>query len=176
MQMKLRNEEIVKLYNTLAYVNLPGTVKFKYLLAKNERLIRPVVEALQDGAKFEHENQEEYNKKKQQLHRDFTTDAETGKPITKIVDEKTGQIERTVPLAKQDDYMKAIEDLGGEYKEMFEEMEKHQREVSKLMSESQEIEIAQIPFKEIPDSDNFRQQDFNILVVLFGEPEEATTE
>lgn len=167
-KLTLRYEEIVSIYNTLGYIDVAGSVRWKLLISKNLRALKPTMDKLQEKMVFKDEKHTEYLEKRQKLHREFTTD-EQGIPITRVTDEKTGAIERVVPMAKQNDWVKASEELREEYKEVFDAMEEHQRNVSKMMSETVEVEVHTIPFAEIPHADNFRQRDFTALSPLFEE-------
>lgn len=168
-KVEMTNAEVLNLFNVVSSLNVQGKAKFAFALAKTRQYLKPAVAKIEETrSKFlGSEKYQEYIKRQQSLLKVFAVNAD-GTPCTR--QDQEGRINRTVPLAKQGEFLAASESLTAEYQTELDAINKKNEEFIAVLNDKVEVEIYQIPLAQVPDT-QIPQDAFNILYVLILEDE-----
>ena len=143
-EIKMKNQELFELNNTLKSIKGVTGVKFNYAIARNKRIVKEELECLQEGIKPS-ESYTELEKKRVELCEQYATKDEKGKPI--IEDNKYDIVE----IDKFNEELKSLRD---DYKETLIERTAQVNNYSKLLNENvrEDLELYLIAIEDLPDS------------------------
>lgn len=138
----MKNEKIVELYNALKSVGHLKGVKFGYTVARNLRIITPVIDDLQKSL----EPTEKYNKydeARAKLAEKHADKDENGKAIIK---NNTYTVTENKKI-----FEKEINALQVEHAEAFKEREQQIEDYKKLLQEETKLDLFKVKFSELPN-------------------------
>jgi hypothetical protein len=151
--MKLKNIEIIKLYNSLQKLgNLKG-VKFSYSIARNIDKLTPIIKSLQDAAKPT-EEYIKYDKERAELAEKHAKKNKDGKPnIETNIDNNT----QSYQIEDQEKFEKELKKLQSKYKKEIDYRNKQIKEQTELLEEESNFVPYKIKQKNLPEDISVEQ-------------------
>ena len=167
MKIKLTNNEIINLFNIISALQISGSAKFAYTLAKNRELLGRQVKILQDTDSAFYEKRpriKDYQKDLKDIVEKFATDPQ-GKPARPV----NGQI--MIPADKMERFLAEKNEVDKLYPDVVIAMEGHAQDMDALMREKTELELRSIDIGAFPK--DVPQAAMNALYVLVTEEDNS---
>lgn len=144
---KLKNKEVLSLYYALASLGTLKGVKFNYVVDRNRKRLRKIVESLEEQNKFSPEY-EEYDKERVKINEDFSEKNADGSLKMVTHQSVTRYI---IDSTRREEFDKLQAELKGKYKKANEEREEQVKEFKKLLEEESDFVPYPLEVNCIPD-------------------------
>jgi hypothetical protein len=151
--MKVTKGQLLGIWDVLEKVGKQkAPIKFAYGLAKNKRLFKDEIGAINE-ARVPPESFQEFEKKRITVCRKLADKDDKGQPITIDVLGSNGEIlssrfQTTENAIKLDEEINALRE---EYTDAINEFDEREEEILKLLEEEVEFDIFKIAFSQFPD-------------------------
>lgn len=160
--MKVTKEQLLNVWGVLEAVSKQkAPVRFAYGIAKNMRLLKDEVGAIQE-ARMPPEKFQEFERKRIKICRDLADKDDNGQPVVLGIQFKVTENEAELN--------EKIDALREEYKEAIEEFNEREKEVVKLLKEEVEFDVYKVDFSEFPEKMSAEQME--VLLDFVNEDEE----
>lgn len=154
----MTNKELIDLYKSLNAINLSGSIKFSYAIAKNINLLKAEIENLEKLI-IPTEGVINFNNERIELAKKLSKKDKDGNPIV------IGNNFDVEDLKKFEKELKPIQE---KYKKEIDEYEKKKQEYNNFLKEENGISLLKIDINDVP-KEITNQQLNSILSIVEGE-------
>lgn len=143
----MKCEDVFQIYNTLKSLDdakFDANIKFKYAIARNKKILQPIVESLQEIIQPS-EELKKFEPERVELCRKYADKDEEGSP--KFIED------RFIIIENREEFNKELEELREKYKEEMDKQEEKNKEFIELLKEDckEEINFFKIDLTYFPD-------------------------